>query len=493
MEGPRDSHAKQTWRETWKIASLGTQLEDGVLQCNLSPRRCIIREGRNGFCGVRGNRNGELVTMNYGKSVHLTEETIETEAVNHFSPGERILSLGNIGCMLNCSYCHNWKTSQARYVEDAHVHHYTPEAVIETAKRHGIRVISWTYNDPVVWHEFVMETSALAKQEGITTLYKSAFFITPEAVEQLLQVIDIFSISLKSIDHEYYKRFTTGSLQPVLDATKQVYLAGKHLELSTLMVTDISDDVESAKKISGWLLRELDATVPLHFVRFHPDYKMRDTNRTPIARLIRAREIALGMGVQHVYLGNVYDTPYSDTHCRGCGRTTVKRYGLIGRTVLLDESGACEHCGTDSSVKTLPGSVEQATVDKLPVNPAQLQQYNWSGEIRSMHVEIRNNSQGEQKFFVRHLCDTEKRPVWLVKSLAEDESYRLIVVQGGNDETGVEIAFSEGLEFRHLEVFDRAHFPTLSVEEIGASKDDNVPLPHFNGNQFPMRNRKSKY
>src|SRR5262249_26135758 len=153
------------------------------------------------------------------------------------------------------------------------------------------------YNDPVVWHEFVRETARLAQQAGLINLYKSAFFITPEAIDELIPYIDIFSISVKSIDPHYYRKYTSGWLQPVLDGCKQVYRAGRHLEVSNLMITDVSDDEESAKRIADWHLRELDSSVPLHFVRFHPDYKMRDTIRTPINRVTRAREIALEMGV----------------------------------------------------------------------------------------------------------------------------------------------------------------------------------------------------
>ena len=153
---------KNAWQETSHPARLEEILDNGVVRCHLSPRNCTMREGQHGFCGVRANRGGRLVSLNYGKSVHATEETIETEAVNHYAPGERILSMGNIGCMMNCSYCHNWKTSQAKYVSDKDVFYYTPEQVVDIATRHGIRCLSWTYNDPVVWHEFVRDTARLA-------------------------------------------------------------------------------------------------------------------------------------------------------------------------------------------------------------------------------------------------------------------------------------------------------------------------------------------
>lgn len=475
----------QKWQQTWTAANLGSVRDDGVVQCHLSPRECVIKEGRNGFCGVRGNRGGRLVTMNYGKSVHITEETIETEAVNHFAPGERILSLGNIGCMLNCAYCHNWKTSQAKYVSDRDVHQYTPEGIIETAKRHGIRVLSWTYNDPVVWHEFVVETSKLAKQEGMTTLYKSAFFITPQAVEELLPVIDIFSISLKAINHEYYKKYTTGRLQPVLDATRQVFKAGKHVEVSTLMITDISDDEQSARDMANWVLTDLNDRVPLHYVRFHPDYKMRDTTRTPVRRLIRAREIALGMGVKHVYLGNVYDTPYTNTSCRSCGTLLVDRYGLRSNVVALDEKGCCTKCGEPADMVMLAPPKPRATTTKFPTNPASQEEHIWHGDIQSIHVQAQNECEDERNIYHRVICRDGTRKDWTIVPIAPQESFRFIIARSGVDDIGAEVAISDGLSVKRSEVFDRAHFPTLSVEEIGNAKNDTTPFPLFEGNQFP--------
>jgi pyruvate formate lyase activating enzyme len=478
----------QKWRESWTPARLGEPLEDGSVRCHLSPRKCVIKEGRNGFCGVRGNRNGQLVTMNYGKSVHLTEETIETEAVNHFAPGERILSLGNLGCMMNCVYCHNWKTSQAKYADDRDVHSYTPEQIIETAKRHGIRVLSWTYNDPVVWHEFVLETSRLAKKEGITTLYKSAFFIGPEAVEELIPVIDIFSISLKSIDHEYYRRYTTGELQPVLDATKMVHKAGKHLEVSTLMITDISDDEDSARKIAQWVLDDLDANVPLHYVRFHPDYKMRNTVRTPISRLIRAREIALGMGVKHVYLGNVYDTPHTNSTCRNCGTLLVDRYGLRSQSIGLNDEGSCTKCGAPANTVMMPAPEKpRQKVAHFSGNPAKLEKHMWGGDIQSIHVQAQNTADQPRNVYHRTILSGGGETDWTVIPFLPGESFRFIIARSGIDDIGAEVAISEGVELKHAEVFDRAHFPTLSVEDIGAAENDVTPFPHFEGNQFPTK------
>jgi pyruvate formate lyase activating enzyme len=468
------------WKETWRQASLEELLPEGVVRCHLSPRNCTMREGQNGFCGVRGNRGGRLITMNYGKSVHVTEETIETEAVNHYSPGERILSLGNIGCMLNCAYCHNWKTSQSRYVEDRDVYSYTSEGVIEFAIRHGIRCLSWTYNDPVVWHEFVRDTSKLAHEAGLINLYKSAFFITAEAIDELLPHIDIFSISVKSMDPVYYGKYTTGWLQPVLDGCKQVLRAGKHLEVSNLMITDVSDDEQSARKIAEWHLRELNQNVPLHFVRFHPDYKMRDTVRTPIDRLVRAREIALEMGVEHVYLGNVYNTPYSNTYCRGCDKLLVKRYGLNATIFGLDAAGRCTECGRDGHFKLMPEATHTLRSTGGTVGWSNSANLDWHGDIRAAHVQVLNTSDNAATVCFRRRYPTENGQQWRTLELEAGESYRFAAAQSSPEEIGIEVTAPDAVRIRLHELYDRAHFPTVSIEEERA-ETDIFPLPLFPG------------
>jgi len=475
------------WRETSHPASLEEILDNGSVRCHLSPRNCVMKEGQHGFCGVRANRGGRLVSLNYGKSVHATEETIETEAVNHYSPGERILSMGNIGCMMNCSYCHNWKTSQAKYVSDRDVYYYTPEGVVEMALRHGIRCLSWTYNDPVVWHEFVRDTAKLGQEAGLINLYKSAFYITAEAVEELLPYIDIFSISVKSMDPVYYRQFTKGRLEPVLEATKQVFKAGKHVEVSTLMITDISDNETSARQVAEWVLTELDSTVPVHYVRFHPDYRMRDTIRTPVPRLVRAREVGLEMGLEHVYLGNVYDTPFSNTYCRGCGAELVSRYGLNAQTHGLGETGECLKCGRDAHFKLMPPNAPVPTVDEISHDGLTVKSLDWHGDIRSAHAQVHNTSDDTMKIYHRRRHMSGEQEPWKVVTLAPGESYRFILAKGKATEVGPEVALPPTCESNLHEVFDRAHFPTLAVEEIGIAERDIAPLPHFEGGQHVVK------
>lgn len=473
------------WMLEERPARLSECLPNGSVRCHLSPRNCVIPEGGSGFCKVRANRNGKLVTLNYGKGVHNTEETIETEAVYHYAPGERILSLGNIGCMLNCGYCHNWKTSQARFVTDRDVHYYTPQQVVDSALRHGIRVLSWTYNDPVVWHEFVLDTAKLAKEAGLKNLFKSAFFISPEAVEELLPVIDIFSISIKSVDPEYYRKVTTGWMEPVLEATKQVYKAGKHVEVSTLMVTDISDDESTAKKVSEWVLTELDSSVPLHFVRFHPDYKMNNSIRTPIPRLLRAREIAQSLGVKHVYLGNVNGVDATNTRCSECGSLLVTRYGLNAINLGLNLKGECKECGCNMHFKLFDKPTNFNFVNVLPeyLNTMETKKFKWHGDVVSLHVQVVNTDTKPNEIYFRREFGTQEFSPWRKTTLQPGESYRFIVAKSREDEIGPEVLIPNNVNSNLHEVFDRAHYPTQAIEEVGVSAGDITPIAKYPGEQ----------
>lgn len=460
-------------------AQLEERLEDGVVRCHLSPRNCRIRPGQHGFCMVRANRDGRLVSLNYGRSVHATEESIETH-IYHYAPGTRILAMGNMGCMLNCDYCHNWKTSQARFVEEKDVHVYTPEQVIDIAKRHGIRVLTWTYNDPVVWHEFVTETSALARQAGIVTLFKSSLFITMEALEELLPVIDIFSISIKSMNPAVYRRLTKGRLEPVLEATKRVYQAGKHMEMSVLMVTDTTDDEDTARAVANFVGNELGPEVPTHYERFHPDYKMANTIRTPIDRLMRAREIAREMGLHHVYVDNVYDTDATNTWCRYCGCLQVERFGLSARQVGVTPDNRCAGCGQPTDIMRLntpdPG---RARVECLPGGERlEFASVKWHGDIRSLHIQVQNTGQDPQQVFERRFGENESGG-WAVLPLLPGESYRFIASQAHPGEEGVEIAVPPGCQSSLHEVFDRAHFPTLDLDDQPFDAGDLLPFPRY--------------
>jgi pyruvate formate lyase activating enzyme len=473
------------WKNDYRIANLEEKLEDGSVRCHLSPRKCKIKEGEVGFCGVRGNRDGRLVTYTFGKGVHITEEAIETEAIFHYAPGSRILSLGNIGCNLNCHYCQNWKTSQYKFVENKDVHEMTPQGIVDMALRHNIGTLSWTYNDPVVWHEFVIETAKLARKAGLTNLYKSACFITKEALDELLPHIDIFSLSLKSMDETYYRKLTTGWLQPVLEAAKQIYEAGKHLEISNLMITDISDNEESALRIAKWILKDLGPEVPLHLVRFHPEYRMQNTIRTPIDRLQKARTVAQKEGLKYVYLGNVPDENDASSFCGNCQEPLVKRFGLDAKIKALDSEGRCNACGENShfnlenKLALKPDTINTLTPDGLKTSS-----YNWRGDIISVHVQAKNT--GDTPATIYYRPQNNDQTNWKTVTLEAQESYRFILTKSQPSEIGLEIAWASSIQSNLFEVFDRAHFPTVPIDE-GIAEDDRVALPKFEGKQFPDR------
>ncbi len=451
----------QDWRSTSKEAKFWTPMDNGRVKCSLCPRECSLKTTQMGFCKVRGNVEGKMHTFNYGKSVAATEEVIETEAVNHFMPGARILSLGNIGCMFACDFCQNWQTSQVKHLDPKVVEFYTPEQVVDMAIQNDIKVLSWTYNDPVVWHEFVYDTAKLGKEKGLVNLYKSAFYINEKPVEELIEVIDIFSLSLKSMDEDFYRKIAKGELKPMLDATKQVYNSGKHLEISQLLVTARNEGDEDIKKTVDWMLNELDENVPLHFVGFHPAYKYLNVERTPKDRLLRAREIAVEMGMKNVYIGNVYEDGLADTKCNDCDHTQVKRFGLTTTITGLTQDSNCTNCGTKSSVKfPFEGLTAKAGSEKSWETKS-TREYNWDEEVKSLHLVSPPDFKGTINLQVRHM-GTEIVRNYII---GEGGLSRVIVSRSTGEESGIEVTWDSETKVSFMPVLDRAHFPTSEVVE----------------------------
>jgi pyruvate formate lyase activating enzyme len=266
----------------------------------------------------------------------------------------------------------------------------------------------------------------------------------------------------------------------VLAGIKQVHRSGRHLEVSNLMITDLSDDEGSARAVARFVLDELDASVPLHFVRFHPDYQMTDSVRTPIPRLERARAIALELGVQHVYLGNVYDHDATHTACRSCGARLVERYGMVARRIGLDGC-RCVRCGTETGLRALDLSDTRASANAPfgsgepgSASSYRTSDHRWQGDLRSLHVQVRNDD-----VTVRHV---RHRPLGAASCalipLQPGESHRFILAKSSPDETGVEVAVESGIASSLHDVFDRAHFPTVA-REAGTLNADVSPLPAF--------------
>lgn len=345
-------HLKLFSKENPAVLYHKDPVRDDVLICDLCPRHCHIQNNSTGFCKVRKNIEGELYAQSYGKATHFAVEKIETEAIYHALPGQNILSLGNFGCNLNCRYCQNWVYSQFEFTPESEIFSYTADQIVDFALENNVGIISWTYNDPAVWLEFVIDVSKKAREKGIVILFKSAFYLTLEAVDLLLEVVDIFAISIKSMDADYYKRFTGGTLPPVLEAAKKVYNANKHIEISNLVVTGISDNVDSYDQIIDFVLKELGPEVPLHFTRFHPDYQYTNVEKTSEEAVIEAVKRARERGVMYAYTGNMFETEYMNTYCSNCGALLIKRIGLEAEvTDNMDCYGNCSCCGTYAGIK----------------------------------------------------------------------------------------------------------------------------------------------
>ena len=429
------------------------------VECGLCPRHCRPANGQMGYCGVRGAVDGALHTFNFGLSLAATEECIETEAVVHCSPGARILSLGNIGCMMSCVFCQNWQTSQIKHLDPAQIRRYSSRQLVDLCLENQIKVLSWTYNDPVIWHEFVLETSALARQNGIKTLYKSAFYIEEAPVDELIECIDIFSLSLKSLSDSFYRRSTKARLAPVLSRIEQVARSDRHLEISYLMIPGLNDARDDVRSMIEWVLAHVGDQVPLHFVAFHPAYKYTDVQRTRLSALQEARELALAMGMRFVYLGNTHQADANDTICAGCGAVLVRRYGLIAQPMQIGTDARCTRCGTASPISSPLDGVQQQEVRLGDVaDLARSLEFRWHDEAQSVHVVRSAGSAPKDRIRLRPLGGHPVQERTLSGGLD-----RFIVARQGPDDPGVVISWDEGHEYRIAPLLDRAHFPVAPL------------------------------
>jgi pyruvate formate lyase activating enzyme len=398
----------------------------------------------------------------YGKSLVPSIEPIETEAVFHFWPGAKILSVGNLGCNLSCAYCQNWESSDIANLSTEHVRYNTPEDIIALAETLGTRIISFTYNDPVIWFEHVYETARLAKRKALKTLFKSAAFVSEEVAHRLTDVIDIFSISLKTIDPKSFSHISKGTLPPVLEAIRIFHRSPRHLEISNLVVTGLTDNLESIRRLSKWVRTELSEDVPLHFVRFHPAYRYTEVTRTPIETLEKARRIAREEGLRYVYIGNTYRSGDADIRCTHCGRIVVQRYGLYTKIAGLSEDGNCIYCRTSQSVVLQPPRVPfeglgESLIDKISV-------WKWGpDDIRNLHLQLHSRRQEDTPLICEHigtqgdLIDREKIDI---PGRAE---IRFTVGQMADDEKEVRVLHARAVTCRIAGLEDRAHFPLQAI------------------------------
>lgn len=319
--------------------------KNNKLLCTLCPRYCEIGQGQAGFCYIRQNINGKLYTIGYGRPTGFGIDPIEKKPLNHFYPGTKILSFGTAGCNLGCKFCQNWTTTKAK-LDDSNSIIASPEDVVLLAKRYGTPSIAYTYNDPTIFGEYVIDIAKLAKQENIKSVMVTAGYIDKEARKDLYKYIDAANVDLKAFTEEFYFKNTYSHINYVLDTL--VWIKSETdvwLEITTLLIPGENDSEDEIKKECDWILKNLGDEVPIHFTAFHPDFKMRDKNSTPHSTLARAKNIAISSGIKFVYLGNVHDSKNQSTYCKNCNSLLIERNWHLVSLVNL-KGNRCKICGT---------------------------------------------------------------------------------------------------------------------------------------------------
>lgn len=318
-----------------------TRLDDGVCRCDLCPRGCVIKPGKKGYCLSRENVDGRLMSALYGKVAAMQVDPIEKKPLYHFLPGTDLLSIGTIGCNLGCKFCQNWHLARGK----SRTVDVTPEEVIEKAKREGGKSIAYTYNEPLVWYEFVTDCCRLAHASGLKNVFVTNGTLNPEPFDELLEQIDALNIDIKG-DAKFYEEMSDSVLEPV---KRNIQKAAQvtHVEVTTLLVTGKNDSDETITEIVDFIA-SVDPKIPLHFSRYFPNYKF-DASPTDVEVMRRAFSIAREK-LQFVYLGNVNTDKGRDTYCPSCMTPAVRRLGYSTQLVGVDLKGHCAACGFDLNI-----------------------------------------------------------------------------------------------------------------------------------------------
>ena len=315
---------------------------DNKSECLLCPHNCRIEEGKAGICGVRMNREGRIELQTYGVLSACSTDPVEKKPLYHFFPGYNILSVGSYGCNMRCDFCQNYSISQRGFEETKST--ITPENIVKRAmEAHRNIGLAFTYNEPVIWFEYMRDAASLAKSHGMHTAMISNGYVNSEPLGDILQFIDAFNIDLKSFNNTFYKKLTGATLEPVKNTLMKIAEAGKHLEITTLIIPGQNDDEKEMELETEWIARELGKNVPLHLSRYFPMYRRNDP-ATPDETLGRLFEIASGK-LNYVYVGNTKSYSGQNTNCPECDLKVTIRSGYNTMLLNLDNGGKCTGCG----------------------------------------------------------------------------------------------------------------------------------------------------
>jgi len=427
-------------------------LSKKTVKCTLCPRGCVLGESQTGFCKVRQNIEGKLYNLNYGLSTYKVVEPIETNAIFHHHPGEKALAIGTIGCNLDCSFCQAWRYSKIDEIRKFDCFaHYSPEDIVKSAQKLNLKVLSWTFNDPIAWFEFVLDTAKIAKENGIESIFKSNHFINEKPLRELTKHVSIFSISIKSIREDFYKKYCKGSVKPVLETARILKKLDKHIEVCNLVIPTKNNSPEDISDLVSWVKANLGVETPLHFARFHPEYKMTNIARTPIQDITIARRIAEKSGMKYVYSGNVFDDEGLNTYCSKCHNLLITRHGE--NTHIRNKHPVfCDKCKTPHTVWF--GSRSRRTNQKILT-------HNWKEDFWSIHLQLNNKSSEKQSVVLVNIFNNRrKRNILRFKRINVDpkEKIRYSISRINPNHIKTAITYEESVEASIYENPDRAYY-----------------------------------
>ena len=329
---------------TMKTALYWKSLQDQKVQCLLCPHECTITPGNSGECGVRRNVNGDLISETYRHISALHYDPIEKKPLYHFHPGCTILSVGTVGCNLSCSFCQNCNISQISVAETPGYQDYEPGEVVDMAADYPGNIgISFTYNEPTIFYEYMLEVARLAKTRFLKTAMVSNGFINPDPLEELLPHMDAFNIDLKAFTEDFYRDQAKARLQPVLDTLKTLVEKGKHVEITNLVIPGLNDNADTFKEMIDWIRTEMGEDTVLHLSRYFPHHLM-TREATPVTLLLDMYRIATEK-INFVYIGNVASESGQNTHCPECGKLLISRSGYTTKITGVGKDNKCHYCG----------------------------------------------------------------------------------------------------------------------------------------------------
>lgn len=321
------------------------KLAGGAVRCHVCPRECLIKSGQRGFCGTRENRDGVLYSLVYGRVASYAVDPIEKKPLFHVMPGSLAFSICTAGCNMWCKFCQNYTLSQSK-PEELRSIWVTPERLADEARRTKSTFIAYTYNEPTVFTEFAHDCSKAGLVEGVHSVVISNGYINPEPLDKLCEVITAYKVDLKSFSKTFYREVTGGERDPVLATIKRLRKNEIWTELVHLTIPTLNDNEDDFREMGKWLMGEVGPDVPVHFTRFHPQYKLTNLPATPVSTLERARDILMDAGMNFVYVGNVPGHKAESTYCPKCGKNIIERgRGYIVGAINI-KAGKCAYCGT---------------------------------------------------------------------------------------------------------------------------------------------------